>query len=152
MNKALLLSFALFALVPAGVLADDPLGPAKAPAAESIDISALQKELAELQSELHKARLALEKDERIVAIRALQSAASATNDYATARKRAAEARALSNELLSEQPGMSEKLARILEIGTLLRARLPAEKLRKGKRLPKTGGGQSPAEAAPDGNR
>ena len=32
--------------------------------------------------------------------------------------------------------MADKLARILEIGTTLRGRLPAELLRKGKRLPK----------------
>ena len=147
MNTSSLLPVALLALALPAVRAAEPAAPesssaaeavasAAAAAAETVDVSALRKELQELQAEIRKARLALERDERIAAIRALEKAAADKQDFDEARKRAAEARELANQLLAEQPGMADKLARILEIGTTLRGRLPAELLRKGKRLPK----------------
>ncbi len=161
-NAALFLS-ALLALSSVPLRADEPAPAAEppAPAAEAIaaetsapaaeataaetpapaqaaavDVQALQQGLHTLQGELFRARRALEKDERVIAIRALQKEALEKKDMEAARKHSAEARALVEKLLSEQPGMPEKLARILEVGNTLRSVLPAEQRRKGRRLPR----------------
>ncbi len=165
----LLLSFTLF--VAGGVLFAEDAAPVPAPApaaaaaaggADSAapsapDAEALQKELRALQFEIYRARRAIEKDERVVAIRALQKEAVENKDIAAAREHSAEARALVETLLAEQPGMPEKLARLKEIGETLRSVLPAEQRRKGRRLPraeveaeeKAAEAETPAAPAPE---
>ena len=141
--KTAALSLLVATLVIPAVLRGDV---APAPEAPPAATGALLAEFRQLQDEIIHARAALANHAEIVALRELQAAAVKINDVVSARKHAVEIRRKTEELLAEQPGMAEKLARFRELGETMRRDLPAEIRRKGKRLPKTDGPRQPPAA------
>lgn len=136
-----------FAQTPAAPAPETTPPPAEATQPDASE--ALIAEFRQLRQEIVQARLALRDNPEVVALRELQAAATKTNDLVSARKYGIEVRRKTEELLAAQPGMPEKLARFSEIGETMRRDLPAEKRRKGKRLPKT---DSPKEPPADNDR
>ena len=122
---------------PAEPAAPVEAAPAPAPApAPAKDMQPVIKEFRQLQLDIFQARRALRDHERVAALRKLQDEARETKDMAAVREYGIQIRATTEELLAQQPGMPEKLARLKELGETLRRDLPAEQRRKGKRLPR----------------
>ena len=127
---------------------------AAAPPAESAESEALtaqqraelNRELFELQKEIRAARMEAGKSEDVQEIRKQIAELSAKEqpDRKAILDLNAEARRLTERHLAEMPGMPEKLARLMEVGNLLRKDLPAEQRRKGPRLPRKPPSPEPA--------
>lgn len=99
--------------------------------------SALSRELWDLQSEIIAARQKAGESADIQVLRKKIEDLSSEEkpDVEQIRKLNAEVRTLAERHLAEMPGMVAKLARLKEVGELLRRDLPAEQRRKGPRLP-----------------
>ena len=110
----------------------------------------LNRELFELQKEIRAARQEAAKSEDVQEIRKQIAELSAKEqpDRKAILDLNAEARRLTERHLAEMPGMSEKLARLMEVGNLLRKDLPAEQRRKGPRLPRKPPAPEPAPPEP----
>ena len=110
----------------------------------------LNRELFELQKEIRAARQEAAKSEDVQEIRKQIEELSAKEqpDRKAILDLNAEARRLTERHLAEMPGMSEKLARLMEVGNLLRKDLPAEQRRKGPRLPRKPPASEPAPPEP----
>ena len=122
--------------------------PAPAPAAQSVVTPAMIQEFRELRDEIVKARKAVRKSDEIAALQALREAAIQAKDVAAIHQHSIDIHKKTEELLAAQPGMAEKLARFQELGETMSRDLPAEKRRKGKRLPKRPDEPTPAETTP----
>lgn len=108
-----------------------------------------RQEFVALQKEIRNARLELNKTEEVQAILKQADALSPENDAAKIRDLRVQARTLMEKRLAEQEGMPEKLLRLKELGEKFRKSLPAERRRKGKRLPpRKEGDASPEASAP----
>ncbi len=110
----------------------------------------LNRELFELQKEIRAARQEAAKSEDVQEIRKQIAELSAKEqpDRKAILDLNAEARRLTERHLAEIPGMTEKLARLMEVGNLLRKDLPAEQRRKGPRLPRKPPVSEPAPPEP----
>ena len=124
----------------------EPAAPAEAAPAPAQDMQPVIKEFRQLQLDIFQARKALRDHESIAALRKLQDDAKEAKNMAAVREYGIQIRAATEELLAQQPGMPEKLARLKELGESLRRDLPAEQRRKGKRLPRTEGEAADAKA------
>ena len=111
---------------------------AKSEALTTQQRATLSRELFELQKEIRTARVEAAKSEDVQKIRKQIEELSAKEqpDQKAILDLDAEARRLTELHLAEMPGMPEKLARLMEVGNLLRKDLPAEQRRKGPRLPR----------------
>ena len=143
---------ALFAIATAAVLAQDAAPPAAEPAAPATetpkapetpeaaapaaDMLPVIREFRQLQEDIYKARKALQDHERLAPLRKLQAEALEAKDMKAVREYGIQIRAMTEELLAQQPGMPEKLARLKELGEAMSRNLPAEQRRKGPRLPR----------------
>ncbi len=121
---------------------------ASAPAAQTVVTPAMIREFETLRSEIVKARKKIRESDEIAALQALREAAIHDKDVAAIHQCSIDIHMKTEELLAAQPGMAEKLARFKELGETMSRDLPAEKRRKGKRLPKRADEPSPAEATP----
>lgn len=119
-----------------------------APAEKPVVTPAMIREFEKLRSEIVKARTAIRKSDELEELYSLRETAIQEKDVTAIHQLSIDIHTKTEALLAAQSGMVEKLARFKELGEAMSRDLPAEKRRKGKRLPKRADEPSPAEPTP----